>query len=158
MNTCEYCKKTFANKSSLMNHIKKTKKCINNRESNESIKINYACEYCNKIFTSKQRLNLHITKCDSQQVILEKKELENKLLEKDKIIVELQSIINTNNLQMEKYESKINELLDTFTKLISKTLSVSNSKSEILESLQEISYNNYEIMGKELCNLLPRYI
>ena len=41
--TCEYCKKTFANKSSLLNHIKKTKKCINNRESNESIKVNYAC-------------------------------------------------------------------------------------------------------------------
>lgn len=166
MSTCEYCKKTFANKSSLMNHIKKTKKCINNRESNESIKINYACEYCNKVFTSKQRLNLHITKCDSQQVILEKKELENKLLEKDKIIVELQCTINQHNshmkkiekqneIQIEKFENQIKELQDTIAKLADKAISKptiknTNNSRNVTSNTQ---YNNIQPV-----NLSPEHI
>ena len=174
MNTCEYCNKTFANKFTLMNHIKKTKKCINNRLTEDLENKEFECEYCQKNFTTKQRLNTHIDKCNTRKINIEKNEYENNLLKKDieinSIIKEknlqiekiesqnkiyLEKIVSQNEIQIEKFENQIKELQDTIAKLADKAISKptiknTNNSRNVTSNTQ---YNNIQPV-----NLSPEHI
>jgi len=58
---CEFCKNTFQNISSLNNHQKTAKYCldIQGKESNNI----FECEACNVTFTLKSTLEKHLTRC-----------------------------------------------------------------------------------------------
>jgi hypothetical protein len=56
---CEFCNKTFKNKSSLLVHQKTTKYCL----EKQGLKIEYKCEDCSKILSSNKRLLTHIDIC-----------------------------------------------------------------------------------------------
>ncbi len=108
--TCEFCNKSYKTLSSLNNHKKTAKFCLNlQKESkpNEEMIIKILkCNYCNKEFTSKFVLNNHINIC-SVKIIHEKldeqkKELEEQLKEKDNKILFL-------NQSLELKEKVINE-------------------------------------------------
>jgi len=77
---CEFCNKTYSSKSSLNNHQKTTKKCIEiqnkmskNKENKDNNIIKFSCKYCNKNLTSKQNIKIHENSCSY------KKEYENEL-------------------------------------------------------------------------------
>jgi len=61
---CQYCKRTFSNKSNLNNHQKNAKYCLK-IQGKISIKmvINLKCSICNKEFNQKGNLDRHYKKC-----------------------------------------------------------------------------------------------
>ena len=64
---CEYCKNSFSNKVSLINHQKTAKYCLdlrNIKSSNE-----YMCEGCNKKFTRTSDLERHRKICKKNERI-----------------------------------------------------------------------------------------
>ena len=64
MSSCEFCKTTFNTKSSLKNHLRTAKYCIQNRTETFTKEIViFDCKYCNKILSSKQNLNIHFQIC-----------------------------------------------------------------------------------------------
>jgi hypothetical protein len=108
---CEYCNKTYANKSTLSTHQKSTKKCLEiqknlNKKNNV---IEYNCQYCNKIFTSKQSKIIHETKCDC------KKDFE--LSEVKEIMLNYQNEIKDLKNSNEKYLDEIHRLRETIARL-----------------------------------------
>ena len=98
---CEFCKKEYSTKYSLLKHQKTTKKCIEIQKQmdiNSEIEIiNYSCNYCNKKFTSKQTLDKHITNC------VEKYKDEIKKLKQE--ITEQNLIINENKQENQKLKN-----------------------------------------------------
>ena len=62
---CQYCKKDFERKSSLNNHQKTVKSCLQIQEKN-NVKIDkrlFSCDFCKKELCSKSRLNTHLVIC-----------------------------------------------------------------------------------------------
>ena len=53
---CEFCKKIFSTKSSLNNHKKTAKYCL--QIQNKEINI-FSCKYCSKNFTTKHIFSKH---------------------------------------------------------------------------------------------------
>ena len=80
MNTCEYCNKSFSNKSNLSNHQKTAKFCLDKRETECK---EYICS-CEKIFTTKINLERHVKSCKIS-LILSCKEENIKLKNENKI-------------------------------------------------------------------------
>ena len=107
---CEYCNKTYANKSTLSTHQKSTKKCLEIQKNlNKKNVIEYNCQYCNKIFTSKQSKIIHETKCDC------KKDFE--LSEVKEIMLNYQNEIKDLKNSNEKYLDEIHRLRETIARL-----------------------------------------
>jgi len=119
---CEFCKSCFVNKTTLLEHQKTAKFCLNKRgEKNEEIK----CKYCDKILTTHQRLNTHLSICK-----VKLKEINE---EKNNYI---KSIVDQN----EKYITKIKEL-------VKKINEKEESETKIKEN--EIKLREKEIKLKE---------
>ena len=118
---CEFCKKIFANISSLNNHKKTAKYCLVLQD-----KLNvkeFMCEPCNKIFTTKHRLNTHKESCNKVKIeeindnykeinlILEEKNKELLLLKEELIKV------NIINIHYEKKETDFKEQIFSSSEL-----------------------------------------
>ena len=93
---CEFCDKSFSNKSNVNYHKKNNKKCqiIQRQNSNNDNSMLSSCEFCNKIFRD---LNSHYKTCkkkidtEFQKLQIEKDEEIKKLqIEKDEEIKKLQ--------------------------------------------------------------------
>jgi hypothetical protein len=99
--TCEFCNSTFGRKTTLVNHQKTAKFCLElqGKENN-----NFVCQHCNKQLTTKNTLLVHLITC--------KGKLENnqeKLVEEN---IHLKEIINNKNDLIEKLQDKIQKLID----------------------------------------------
>jgi len=114
---CDYCKKEFNSKYSLMNHKKTAKYCIKMRQNNniDIVKITcFDCNYCLKSFTSNESLKKHLSNCLEKikkhfyDEIEELKQIENELKEelrqKDEIIIELKMTIAELNIEKNIYK------------------------------------------------------
>ena len=111
MNSCSFCKKEFSQNSSLLRHIKSSKKC--NKIQNNGIVNSKECSFCNKILSSKQRLNTHIKICkESKKFLNLKKEIQELTKEVDRLKEKPVTIIN-NTL----FEQKIVEKNEYILKL-----------------------------------------
>lgn len=62
---CDYCKKTYVNKSSLLHHQRTAKICLKLQEHHGILlkKITHQCDYCTKELTTKPRLEYHLSVC-----------------------------------------------------------------------------------------------
>ena len=90
---CKYCKKKFKNKSSLNNHIKYAKYCLNMR--NEKCK--FQCEYCDKIFSSNYGLSKHLTTSICKKIYIKM----------DQKINSLNNIINNYKLNFKNIQDQL---------------------------------------------------
>ncbi len=63
---CEYCRNTYSSKSSLNNHQKTTKKCLEIQKNLNKITdlVEFSCKYCDKKFTSNQNIKKHEPFCN----------------------------------------------------------------------------------------------
>ena len=137
---CEFCDKSFSNKSNLNYHKKNNKKCqiIQNQNSNNDISTLSSCEFCNKIFRD---LNSHYKTCkkkidtEFQKLQFEKDEEIKKLqIKKNKEIKKLQfekdeEIKKIRNEKDEKIKRIHNEKDEEIKKL-------RNEKDEEIKKLQ----------------------
>lgn len=106
---CEFCDNTFKTKSSLTNHQKNAKYCLELRNVvNES----YKCDYCDNLSSSKFNRDVHMGSCNKKQ---------NKLLEKQ--IKNLENKNKSLEKLLEEKENKIDELQDRIYKLCEKSIS-----------------------------------
>jgi hypothetical protein len=142
--TCEYCNSEFVNKTSLKNHQKTAKFCLNLQgKTNEEFK----CEYCNKILTTKTRLITHLESCNSKKTVnLDYvKELEKKNTELETNIKNYQEQLNEKNQKIEKLESHIMKLSERPT-----TTNNNQRYSQIIQNLKPISNEDFQTLSEKL--------
>ena len=65
---CEYCNKSFYDKSSIKKH-QSSKSCVKNLNSDVNI-VTFTCQYCNKKLSSKQSLKRHDDTCKEKDKLL----------------------------------------------------------------------------------------
>jgi hypothetical protein len=137
---CEFCKKTFFNKSNLVKHQNTAKFCLDIQ--NKEIKSEFLCEYCNKNFTRKDGLDEHIKVCNEKNIYFTKKEI-NKLkrqLDKQTKTIENQNKtideLKTKSLEIELYKTlyeeekqKVVKQQETIEKLASKAIENAGTKT-----------------------------
>ena len=115
---CNFCKKTFTNKSSLNKHKITTKYCL--KIQGEISKNTFECYSCKKTFTSKQSLSIHEKTC-------EKIKLENEIRiiisDKDKELIKKNIIIEQLQKQGDEYKEQIKELQDKLERLATTAIS-----------------------------------
>jgi len=111
---CEYCKNTYSSKSSLNNHQKTTKKCLEIQKSlNKKTDIlEFSCKYCDKKFTSKQNIKKHEIFCNIKKI--------------DKI-----------EDLTDKYDFKIEELKDKYEFEITELKLLNKKQAEEIQNLRE---------------------
>ena len=102
---CNYCGNTFKTKSSLNNHIKNTRYCLDLRK--KCVKFN--CDMCHKTFSSKYGLTKHQVQCKEVYDIIYKQISQ----KKDNEIREIK----------QHYEQKIKELQDKLENIALKAVS-----------------------------------
>lgn len=117
--SCKHCDSVFKTKSSLNNH-KNAKYCLEIQE--KKAKKSYKCEFCDKILSTKQSLTKHKDTCCKRKDIHnnELKELRDKelrkltdeIIEKDKIIIKVNTQLENFKEQLEKQEESYKEQLE----------------------------------------------
>ena len=159
---CEFCKKILNSISSLNNHKKTTKYCLEIQGKKEVIE--FICQICNKTFTSKQMLNKHIKSCTSkninndyikelEQLKEENKKLkeENEQLKKEKENLELRTEL--------KIIKSLNEKNDMFIKDIAiQPKFNTNTTNKILNITSSLDLNKDKIKDILLTEFDKEYI
>jgi len=141
---CEYCKNTYSSKSSLNNHQKTTKKCLEIQKSLNKITdiVEFSCKYCDKKFTSNQNIKKHeifcnVKKRDEITELTDK--YENKIIElKDKYDFETTKL----KLLNEKYLEEIHQLKETIAGLQGEMRIMSKSNDCVYEIAKQPKNNN----------------
>ena len=85
---CEFCKTKFKYKSTLKNHIKTAKFCLNIQNKTEVKNTDFICEYCNTEFRAKRNLNSHIMICKEKDIYDAKTKLSNQYIEEMRLLKE----------------------------------------------------------------------
>jgi len=156
---CQYCDKTFVNKSNLNIHVKTAKRCILNRNVETEIQ-NFKCEFCNKTFSSRTSINYHKNVCSEFKFTERIKEYENKINQNELII---KQYCDKLDYQKQSFEKQIQDLKETILRLeetnkelalkaIERPTNVTNNKSDN-HSINNNTYNNLQPV-----NLSPDYI
>ena len=163
---CEHCKKVLSCKSSLVNHKKTSKYCleIQNKNNNNNENALELCEYCNKSF-SVQNLKKHILSCKLRfqtlfeqkekfyEALLEQKDLEIKklneqLIEKDKIIAKLEGKNDVYKEISEEYKD-IAKQPKTVNKIFSTSNNFINDPERVKDLINTQLTSNHVIDGQK---------
>ena len=122
---CEFCHKTFSNKSNLKMHQLKAKYCLKLQTATpENI---HMCSICEKTFNVKSSFERHEKICKSNPTILKneieelklehkEEELKNALLEIEGLKEELKSLQKENIQKIEDENNRNKKKIDTLTK------------------------------------------
>ena len=119
-NTCAYCESVFKSRTSMLQHMRTVRPCIEKQEK-EGIKVErklYKCESCKKDFTSCSSFNYHIDRCKEKIKILyekekqekEKMQEEHKKTEPLYQVQELQKIVDELKKEVNELKKEVNEL------------------------------------------------
>ena len=157
---CQYCKKSFSTKGTLLTHQKKAKYCLNI----QGIKPDtiYNCNYCNKEFNNKYYFTSHIaTHKKNEQLMKYQYELE-KLIEinrnQQEIINLKDSTIEERNKTIEKQEDKISALEQRIEniaiKAVTKTTNSTVNYFNILDSKQYLTNYHHKLWVDDITDEL----
>ena len=126
MSTCEFCKTEFNTKSTLKNHLRTAKYCIQNRTSETFAKelVIFDCKYCSKILSSKQNLNIHFQICIPRyEKMLKEKEDENQSLKSEMNNTQkYKEQITEYKEQITEYKEQIKELQNKIERMATKAI------------------------------------
>lgn len=147
---CQYCNSVFSTKSSLNNHLKNAKYCL---EKRGLINSNFICEYCSQSFTSNFMLKNHLVNCATKPVAVKLKSvLDNRdeiirklegekfrlknLIKIQKITIDNhQNTIETQKNLLEKYEHHINDLT---SKVVPRGTGINTKLTEVKAHLEKV--------------------
>jgi hypothetical protein len=159
--TCEHCNTIFKTKSALNYHKNNAKYCLSiQKEKNETAvsvkeKKIFQCEYCEKVLSNKQNLLYHINCCykkKDKELNELKERSEKELIEKDKIIVKVNTQIENYKEREENYKEQIKCLQDKLDRIANKaidrpTTSVTNTTTNNnLNIMSSMDFDNYETL------------
>lgn len=104
---CEYCKRNFSVKGSLLTHQKTAKYClILQGKENEN---KYECNFCLKQFTLKQTLQEHLSICKKKSTIELDNQYQQELKEQNKQLIEKENQLRQQNEQLREYNVQLKE-------------------------------------------------
>ena len=154
MYKCGYCNTVFKNTSSLNQHQKRAKYCLNIQNKNVN---NFICEYCGIDFTSKQNLNKHAIICKEKNITIiyelnkhnkhledENKSLECKIIEKDTYISRLEA---ENNIYKKDHDTLTDIAINSKVKTVNNT--INNLAIYDIDKITKQFTNKLECMTKE---------
>ena len=123
---CDFCEKTFANKSSLTVHQTSAKYClkiqgkIKEDQKKKEIK-EFNCSFCDKIFKLKHHLAKHLITCKNKNIMLKKNEEEELKLLKEELIKK-EILLSSYKEQIQKQENQIKDLQKTIERMGTKAI------------------------------------
>ena len=178
---CSTCKKKLCTKQYLEIH---SRKC-GIKEKEIKAKDIFKCEYCDKILSTKQNLTNHLSVClekkdkelnelknriDSELKEHTQKELKDlrelrersnkEILEKDKIIIKINTQLENYKEQLEKQEDQIKDLQEKLDKIANKAIDrpttvVSNTTTNNnLNIMSSLDFNNFDKIKDAIENKL----
>ena len=140
---CEYCKKSFVGKSTLKQHQKTAKFCLELQGSHTN---HFECAYCKKSLSTNERLQSHLNICKSKEShdISDreerlKKEYEERLIQKDLY-----------------YEEKLQEKVEYITKLEARLEKFENTVSAMAAEPKNTKTTN--IVVNNMLNLTQEHV
>ena len=101
---CEFCNNEFTTKTSLIHHQKTAKYCIILQGSETNTV--FICLKCNKKLSTQNRLYTHEQTCKKYMEDIIKKDCEQKLAEKDRVILEQKLIIEEQKIVIKELQSE----------------------------------------------------
>jgi hypothetical protein len=147
---CEFCSNEFISKTSLIHHQKTAKYCILLQGIDKNT--NFVCLKCNKKLSTQNRLYTHEQTCKKHMEDIIRKECEQKLIEKDKIILDRDLLISEQKIIIKElhaeYKNQIemqntdfhNRLQSMAEKAIDKPSTVNqNTTTQIINNLLPIT-------------------
>lgn len=99
---CNFCEKEFSNKSSLNNHQKTAKYCL----EKQGLVSSFKCDGCDKLFGTNLRLTEHISICKKRKEMIYNEDIKNLKDDKDQKIKELKDDIQ---VLVNKYSQELKE-------------------------------------------------
>jgi hypothetical protein len=154
---CEFCNKTYSSKSSLNNHQKTTKRCIEIQKSmnkNNNI-LEFKCDYCNKIFTTRQNIKNHENICQNKkehflkenEMKENKKKYENRMeeleIQNKKYFIEIEKLKEINK-ERENQNKNYFEEIQKLREIISEF----KQNKKYLEEIQNLREINAGLKGE----------
>ena len=146
---CEFCSNEFTSKTSLTHHQKTAKYCIVLQGIDKDT--NFVCLNCGKKLSTQNRLYTHEQTCKKHMEDTIRKECEQKLIEKDKIISEQKIIISDQKMIITKLHTEYKNQIDTQNKdfhnrlqsmaekAIDKPSTIQNTTNQIINNLLPIT-------------------
>jgi hypothetical protein len=107
---CEFCNNEFISKTSLIHHQKTAKYCILLQGIDKNT--NFVCLKCNKKLSTQNRLYTHEQTCKKHMEDIIRKECEQKLIEKDKIILERDLLISEQKIIIKELHADYKKQID----------------------------------------------
>jgi hypothetical protein len=149
---CEYCDKSLKTLSSLNNHIKTAKYCLEIQGRNKKIiNTTYNCHYCDKKLSSKRNLDNHIKKCkDKYPFVIELetkiKELEIQLEKQKQTYLEQIEIYKHQNFTLQQIIEKlsIKAIEKPTNNTTNNTINTTNTTNNTLNIMNSIDFNNLD--------------
>ena len=127
---CEFCNTEFKTKTSLIHHQKTAKYCIilQGTETNP----NFTCLKCNKKLSTQNRLYTHEQTCKKHIEDIIRKECEQKVIEKDRVIEDQKLIIKEKDRVIEEQNLIIKEFQEEYKNKLEKQ---NKDLTEIIQSM-----------------------
>lgn len=155
---CDFCKNTFTNKQTLLNHQKTAKYCLALQPANERL---FTCESCKKELSTKHRLVTHYQSCDKHKEKLISDKIQTEF---EKIISNLEEKNKAQEKQITEYKEQIKDLQDRLENIATKaalkpTYNTTNSgKTKINNYIQQIAPIIEEELKEKSTNLTIDHI
>jgi len=147
---CQYCTKTYCNKSSLIHHQKTAKKCL--RVQNKEVTICFTCDGCSNTFTRKDTYQIHLTNCARYIEIQLSEEYEGQLIEKDEEIELLNEEVQQHKDENASLREQIAELQKRPTNITVNNNQVYNQTVQFYVDKMERRYYD-RVIHKEVKSL-----
>ena len=144
---CEFCNNEFITKASLIHHQKTAKYCII-LQGSETHSV-FICLKCNKKLSTQNRLYTHEQTCKKHMEDIIRKECEQKLADKDRIISEQKLIIEEQKIIIKEFQDdqrkQNKDLTDRIQSMAEKaiakpsTINQTNTTNQIINNMMPIT-------------------
>jgi hypothetical protein len=152
VNTCEFCRNTFANKYILKNHQQRAKKCVEIQGKIINNKM-FECKYCNKKLQYKYSLKKHLNICTSKLNKTKQNEL-SEMIEGQKKLLDN---IYTQKIEIQQKDIELQEYKTKCQQMEREIHEKNNQIIKLQETIEKVALQakNITNINKQVINLQP---